>query len=195
MARVKYQKAAKDYPASGIKKGDMYYYVRIKTGPRSSRQMRQLTPFKPSQLTTSDYLSQAYALQERFNDLTDLTTLEEDLNGLAEEARDLGQEQQDKYDNMPEGLQQGGTGELLEQRAQAMESWADSLEQAASSANEKLPEYEDNQKAWAEYKEAAERENDEDGEDGVVAEPDDPELDLDELVEEIKSEVEEPDLS
>lgn len=34
MARVHHRKAAKDYPQQGIAKGDMYYYVKIKTGPR-----------------------------------------------------------------------------------------------------------------------------------------------------------------
>ena len=53
------------------------------------------------------------------------------LNDAAEQLRELGQECQDKFDNIPEGLQQGDTGQLLENRAQECEAKADELESAA----------------------------------------------------------------
>ena len=56
MARVHHRKAAKDYPDHGIAKGDLYYYTKIKTGPRSSRVLRSKEPFKRSQLTSSEFL-------------------------------------------------------------------------------------------------------------------------------------------
>lgn len=42
MAKVEKRKARKDYPEDGIKAGDEYYYVQMKTGQRSSKVMRSL---------------------------------------------------------------------------------------------------------------------------------------------------------
>lgn len=192
MARVKYQKAAKDYPEVGIKKGDKYYYTRIKTGPYSSRQIRQLTPIRRSQMTTSDFLSQFYGLQEQLEDFKGgIDELADFLNGLAEEARNLGEEEQGKYDNMPEGLQGGDTGEMIRERAEAMEAWAESLETAASTAEEKAGEFEENQKAWDEYDTACEADN---AGDKDPEEPDGERIDEDDLVQEVLGEIEEPSL-
>jgi hypothetical protein len=114
--------ARKDYP--GIKKGEKYYYTCIKTGPRSSRELRSKTPFRRSQLTSSDFLSQAYDLSDS---VADIATKEEiaDLISSFESLRD---EQQEKLDNMPEGLQQGATGELLQERIDQCESIIGELE-------------------------------------------------------------------
>lgn len=196
MARVKYQRAAKDYPAAGIKKGDMYYYTRIKTGPYSSRQIRQLTPIRPSQMTTSEFLSQFYSLQEQLEDYKDgIADLAGFLNDLAGEARSLGEEEQGKYDNMPEGLQGGDTGEMIRERAEAMEQWADSLEAAASTAEDKAGEFEENQKLWDEFRQAREAADDAADQDEEVEdpqEPDEEEMSEDDLVQEVLGEIEEP---
>jgi hypothetical protein len=138
MPKVHHRKARKDYPDQHIKAGDMYYTWSLKTGPRSSRTYRQLSPPRRSQLTTSGFLQQLYDLEDQLSvitaeDIVDLTSQVED---LASQIRELGEEEQGKYDNMPEGLQQGDTGMLLEERAQAMEAWADELEQVCSSWDE-----------------------------------------------------------
>lgn len=57
--------------------------------------------------------------------------------GWAEEARDIAQEQQDKFDNMPSQLQDGETGQLLQARADACNDWADAIEAV------EIPEEED----------------------------------------------------
>lgn len=132
MARVHHRRANKDHPDAGILKGDMYYTARIKTGPRSSLTIKQKTPIKPSQLTSSEYLSTLYGLQEQMSDLADPGDAGEIIDAL----RELGQEQRDKFDNMPEGLQQGDTGQLLEERADACESAADEIETLADGWDE-----------------------------------------------------------
>lgn len=124
MARVHHRRANKDYPQAGIQKGEMYYYAKIKTGPYSSRTIRQKEPIKASQLTSSEYLSRLYELQDQINGINE----PEDAREIAEALRELGQEQRDKLDNMPEGLQQGDTGQMLEERAEACESAADEME-------------------------------------------------------------------
>lgn len=85
---------------------------------------------RPSQLTQSEYLSAVYALQEEIADAA--TPSSEELVELrdtwAEQARAIGEECRDRFDNMPEGFQEGDTGQLLERRADAMDTWADEIE-------------------------------------------------------------------
>jgi len=70
-------------------------------------------------------------------DVSDLTsTLEE----IASVAREVGEEYQDSFDNMPENLQQGETGQALEQVAQELDSWADELESWEPQAEYEQPE-------------------------------------------------------
>lgn len=140
MARLHYRKARKDYPANGIKRGDMYYFAQIKTGPRSSRTIRSLTKPRPSELTVSEFNGWLGDLQE-----IELPAVEdiEALRQIAENIREFGQEQQEKFDNMPEGLQQGDTGQLLEERATGCDGWADEIEQAADEYDSAITEIED----------------------------------------------------
>jgi hypothetical protein len=140
MARIQERKAAKDYPHSGIKKGDKYFYVKIKTGPYSSRTIRSLTRPKRWELTSSDFYSQLWQIEdERFNAVCD----HDDLRSIAEDVRALGEEQQEKFDNMPEGLQQGDTGQQVEARANGCEEWADAIEQAADELENALSSFDD----------------------------------------------------
>lgn len=119
-------KARKDYPESGIKKGEEYYHWKFRFGGIH----RSKTPPKPSQLTQSEFLSTLYDLQERLGNLQadNAEDLKTDVEEIASELRDLGQDCQGKLDNMPDGLQQGETGQLLEQRADSCENAADELE-------------------------------------------------------------------
>lgn len=140
MPKVHHVKARKDYPDKGIVKGQMCYVWSLKTGPRSSRNYRQLTPPKRSQLTTSDFLSQLYDI---FDETVAKAEGFEDIATAADNLRDLGQEQQDKFDNMPEGLQQGDTGQMLEARANGCESAAEELQSIADDLETKLSELDD----------------------------------------------------
>lgn len=128
MARAMQRKAAKDYPQHGIKKGDTYWFAQIKTGPRSSRTLRQIAPFKRSQLTTSDYQGQLYDWEDDKGNLGEMDGAQD----LADRIRALGEEQQEKLDNMPEGLQSGSSGELLQERADACAQAAEEIEEVIS---------------------------------------------------------------
>lgn len=129
MAKIFHRKARKDYPEHGIKKGDMYYTAQIKTGPRSSRVLRSLKPLRDSQLTTSPFKSGYYAAQESWDDNKERD--ESTIRDIAETIRELGTEAQESFDNMPEGLQQGDTGQMLQERAEQCETKADELESLA----------------------------------------------------------------
>ena len=128
MPRVKHVKARKDYPDQGIKKGDMYYIARMKTGPRSSKTIRSLDPIPQSRLTSSAFLSGWYSAEEEW---ARSNKDAEAIRAAAEAIETLGQEAQESFDNMPEGLQQGDTGQLLENRVSEAERIAGELETLA----------------------------------------------------------------
>jgi len=133
MPKVECRKAAKDYPENGIKKGDMYYTWKFRFGGRR----RQLKRPRQSQLTQSEFLGGMHSHQETIEDLDrpdDYDGLEEfasEIESIAGEVRDLGSEQEEKMYNMPESLQEGDTGQLLQQRSEQCEEIAGELENAA----------------------------------------------------------------
>ncbi len=123
MPRVSKQVARKDYPNAGIKKGDLYYKWKFRYSPVN----RSLTPPQAEQLTQSAYMQEWIPLNR---DISEFDGEADDVDELVERARQLGNEQQEKKDNMPDGLQEGDTGQLLEERAEECEELADSLENA-----------------------------------------------------------------
>jgi hypothetical protein len=124
MPKVKQVTAAKDYPQYGIVKGQKHYRWVLKTGPRSSREYRQLAAPKPQQLTTSEFRIGIYDIQ----DMISAATCADDVEGIAEACRSLAETQREKYDNMPENFQQGDTGQTLESQADTLETAADEFD-------------------------------------------------------------------
>jgi len=116
MPRVHHVKSAR-IAHGDIKVGESYYWWKFRYGgKRTSR-----TPPKPSQLTQSAYLSTVYSWQERESpeSYDDLESELDDLKGEVETLRD---EQQEKLDNMPDGLKEGDTGQLLQERYDTLDS-------------------------------------------------------------------------
>lgn len=132
MARPEKRKARKDYPNEGIKAGDEYWYVKLKL-QRGGKVMRSLKPFKESQLTTSPFKSGWYTMQEAWEE-SDKGS--EAIREAAGEIRSLGEDAQGSFDNMPEGLQQGDTGQTLETRAYDCSEKADELDALADELDE-----------------------------------------------------------
>lgn len=127
MAKVEKRVARKDYPQNGIKAGDTYYYTKLKL-QRGGMVKRSLTPFKPSQLTNSPFKSGWLAVQE---DWEDSGKDGEAIRAAADALTSLGETTRESFGNMPEGLQQGDTGQQLEARADACENAASELESLA----------------------------------------------------------------
>lgn len=128
MARANFvKKARKDN--SVVKAGESYWWWSFRFGGKHLSKDRP----RPSQLTQSEFMSQILAIGEEIEDysLEDFVIVS-DLEGIrddwCERIRGLGEEQSDKKENMPEGLQEGSTGELLEGRYDACETMADELE-------------------------------------------------------------------
>lgn len=139
MARVHKRTARKAYPNQGIKVGDVYYKWTLRPGGRGKGTMyRSLTPPTPAQLTNSDFMRSVYAFDDDISAAETPDDLEEVINGI----RELGDEQGEKLGNMPDSLQNGPTGELLQERADNCDQWASDLESARD--------------AWAEAIEARE---------------------------------------
>lgn len=153
MARAKQVKAGKDYPALGIKKGELHWFAEVKTGPRSSKTIRSKNPIPRSQLTSSEFLSTAYDLSDRLGNATELSELE-DIKSELETLRD---ETQEKLDNMPDGLRDGPTGELLQERVDQLESLISEVESAYDAAETAMNDGDDGDEP-----------SDDDGEDEVT---------------------------
>ena len=121
------KKARKAIRSAGIKVGDSYYWWKFRFGPKQVSK----TPPKRQQLTQSDFLSQVYDLEDRIGELSpvNIDDLTSELSSIADDIRTLGDEQQEKLDVMPEALQDSSSsGELLRERVDACEAWADEIE-------------------------------------------------------------------
>lgn len=121
-----------------IKKGEPYLWWKFRTGGRGgSKHVRCAKPEcapKASDLTQSEFWGEIYAMQEQgitgdtFSDLKD--SRDEVANRLTEMADEL----EEKRNNMPEGLQDGETGNMLQERADACRDAATELE------NQEIPD-------------------------------------------------------
>lgn len=60
------------------------------------------------------------------------------LEGIAQTARDVGEEYRDGADNMPESLQYGAQAEAMREVAEELEAWADQLEAWEPEADEPI---------------------------------------------------------
>ena len=133
MPRVHSQKAAKDYPAHDIKKGDTYYWWKFRHG---GKVLSKTFP-RQSQLTQSDKLSRAYATAENLSDAIgeaeDTEAIVDALNDAATSAREIGEEYGESADNIESAFPNGSpTADDCREKADSMDSWADELESAAS---------------------------------------------------------------
>ena len=127
MPRVTHvKKARKDNTA--CKAGESYYWWSFRFG---GKHYSKNYP-KRSQLTQSEFLSQMYEIEDDILGKADECKTVEDLQSLIEEATSaldsLSSEEDDKFQNMPEGLQYGPTGELLEERSQGSLDMVSELE-------------------------------------------------------------------
>lgn len=131
MPRVHHRKARKDYPEVGIKRGDMYYTWRIKQAYGGITR-RSKNPPRPSELTLSEYLGTIGDLEQ------DLSAVEcaEDLQPIIDALTELGESQDEKFENLPESLQSGPTGQTLEERRDKCQEAADELSERKTELEE-----------------------------------------------------------
>lgn len=123
------KKARKNYKEHGIKKGESYYWwaFRSPRGKGGSGRYFSKTPPKRSQLTRSEFYSALYDIEDRSNDLNaagydSISSFEGDVDNIKSDLGQLQSDTQEKLDNMPGGLQQGDTGQLLQERIDGVEA-------------------------------------------------------------------------
>jgi len=116
--------AAKDH--GHIKKGQPYYWWKFRYGGKRV----SLTRPRPSQLTQSEFIGAVLSLQERVEDSFPSTVedFESERDDIISELENLRDETQEKFDNVPESLQYGPTGELLQTRIDSLDSVISDLE-------------------------------------------------------------------
>lgn len=129
MPKVHTQKAAKDYPKHGIKKGDTYYSWSFRYGGT----YKSLTRPKPSQLTQSK-LSSVYAaiedMEENVAAATSIDDISEALNTCAESVGEVAQEYRDGVENMIS--QEGAIAQESIEKADNLDEFKQELEDAAT---------------------------------------------------------------
>lgn len=132
MPRVTFVKSArKPRPEIGVEIGDSYYWWKFMRGPR----MNSKTPPRPSQLTRSEFMGPYLEIFEAIEDM-EPGDLEDGLPQAVSDLESLRDETQDKLDNMPEGLQEGDTGQLMQERIEAVEAAIDTLGDLVSRAED-----------------------------------------------------------
>ena len=146
MARINtVNKSRKENRCGGCGKiipvGSKYFYVDFYSGRHAVRCAS--CGFKPYETTENPYLQTLYQIQYEYgNKLSELTptsldepnSLRDDLVSELESLRD---EVQERFDNIPEQLQDGEAGSLLQERIESLEEAISDIE------NEDLDSFED----------------------------------------------------
>lgn len=122
------KKARKTYRGTGIKKGDSYFWWKFRRGIKHHSKVRP----RPSQLTQSAFWGSYLASMEGFEDSVGKASSGDDLreavSSLVEALEEIKTETEEKKENMPEPLQQGETGELLQERIDGLEELISELQ-------------------------------------------------------------------
>lgn len=144
MTRLNFvKKAAKDYPGHEIKRGEPYFWWKF---PYGGKRMSKTRP-RRSQLTQSEFFGSMYdaedsigdSVEEFRSDKIDFEDLASALESVASDVREAGEQCEEKRSNMPDSLQDGETGQLLETRSERCGDIADELESAASAIRDLEP--------------------------------------------------------
>lgn len=110
-----------------IHKGESYYTWSFRFGGKHYSKTKP----RPSQLTESEFYQSYYAIQEKIDDYVIPVTID-GIAGFVEELRDdvdsLRDETQEKFDNLPDSLQNSATGDLLQERIDEMDSILNELD-------------------------------------------------------------------
>lgn len=128
MAKVHSQVARKDYPEKGIKKGDTYYSWTLRFSRYGAgTTYKSLTFPTKRQLTSNEFKLALYDIEDALDAIT-IEDVEGGRYGVVSDIENLAGELQNRLDGMPEGLQQGPSGQILQERIDALESWSADLD-------------------------------------------------------------------
>ena len=129
------KKAQKDYPESGIKKGDSYWHWAFAFGPK----YKSKTQPTRSQLTRSTFYSALFELEDtlgkRFEGIITSEEIQSGIDDLVSEIESLRDETQDSLDNMPEQLKDSSPNQ---ERIDGLESWVCDLQSIDTDIDEDM---------------------------------------------------------
>jgi hypothetical protein len=141
------KKARKTNKRYGIIRGEPYWWWKTRTpGSLSGIKRVSLKPPRPSDLAGSPFVRSFLSIQERVEDMTVSTKeeAEEARDGLREAAsdvRELRDEEEEKYDSIPDSLKESPSGEVVRGRRDGCESTAESLDEAAEKIDDLLKDW------------------------------------------------------
>lgn len=121
-----------------IKPGDKYYEWKHNHAPVSRQHQEHGAP-KQSELCTGKMSGVYAAIEGAEADIAaarktdDPSGLADILTSCAESVNEVKDEYEQSKSNMPDSLQEGPTGELIQEKVDGLEQFADALESAASS--------------------------------------------------------------
>jgi hypothetical protein len=126
MAKANFVKAAqKDYPEHNIKKGESYYWWKLHRGAKRFSKTRP----KRSQLTGSSFYATLYDIED---DMIGDAEASEELGSLRDEVvsalEELRDQCEESRNNMPDALQDSDTGNMLQERYDALDSAIDEFQ-------------------------------------------------------------------
>lgn len=131
-----------------VSKGQEYYRWSFNFGPTYV----SLTYPKRQQLTQSDFLQQAYDIEDALSEFSteNVEEIESFIEEKKEEIQSLLDETQEKLDAMPESLQYSPTGELLQERIDGLENAINELDNIDVNFDEYEPDDDDDEEAQEE---------------------------------------------
>jgi DNA repair exonuclease SbcCD ATPase subunit len=121
------KKARKDYPEANIKAGESYYWWKFNFRRGIHRSKTQPTR---QQLTTSDFLSNIYGIEDSIGDIdANSEDIAAEVESITNEIENLSSETDDKLSNMPDQLQESSSsGQLLQSRVDSLSEFQSNLE-------------------------------------------------------------------
>lgn len=142
MPKVTKQRARKPYSCGTcgctIEPGIEYYKFQRFNDAKPNIRCIEHYP-KAKELTGSYYLQTVYGWEDGSYES------KEDLESLMTEVESLKEETEGSFDNMPEGLQQGDTGQQLESRVEMLGDLEERLEEAISELESWEEEFNENE--------------------------------------------------
>lgn len=118
--------------------GSKYFYIDFYSGRTAVRCTS--CGFKQSETTENPYYQQLWGIQEDYSekiDNADKETIEDVKSELVSDLENLIDEVQERYDNIPEQLQDGEAGQLLQDRIDSLDSAMSDID------NEDLEDFDD----------------------------------------------------
>jgi len=103
--------------------GSSYYWWQFAFSPKNISKERP----KPQRLTRSDYEITVMDIQDAIDGLT-IDNLEDEVSIIVSNIDDLKEECEEKLSNMPEQLQDGDVGQLLQERIDTLEDWSSNIQ-------------------------------------------------------------------